>query len=162
MVEVQGCVSLFCEQHPGGPNAIDWLIIVDSVLGILAILVLITVPFALLARRKANRAGPTMTMRFRVGVDETHSVDVAFTQPTERLVVRVDDHQVIDQSFAAGFRLARSVEFSVGSNELHTVTISKTRQRLYGGLNPQQFTATVDGTQVAAAESRYRRAATSR
>lgn len=162
MAGVQGCVSIFCEQHAGGPNGIDWLIIVGSVVGIIAIIVAMTVPLALLERRKADRVGPTMTMSFRVGVDEVHTVEVAFTQPTERLIVRIDDQQVIDQSFAAGFRLARSLEFGVGSREQHTVTITKTRQRLYGGLNPQQFTAIVDGTPVAAGESRFHRAPASR
>ena len=109
--------------------------------------------------RRVNRQWkdkpPTMTMQFNVGSAQKPLVDVAFTQPTERLVVRVDGVELINQGFAAGFRLTRSVEFPVGSSEPHAVRMMKRRELIYGTSKPQQFSAYVDGNLVAEAESSF-------
>lgn len=114
MVDAEACFLNLCDRHSDGPNSTHSLIIVPSLIGVLAIIVAISVPLSRLMARRAKLAGPSMTMHLQVGVTEKHTVDIAFAQSTERVVVRVNDLELFSQSFAAGFRLTRSLEFSVG------------------------------------------------
>ena len=123
-------------------------------LAIVAVIIGAVLLTAHLNRRWAA-AGPTMTMRFQVGTVEMHVVSVAFTQPTERLIIVVDGTEALNQNFSAGLKLTSSVEITVGNEERHAVRVEKKRQRLYGGFNPQQFSASIDDVVVAQGESRF-------
>lgn len=112
-------------------------------------LILLAIPALVVVSRRNRRAAPTMTMRFAVGTDESHLVEVDYTQPAARLVVRIDGREVESVNFSTGFRLTRSWEQTIGVRERHVLRIAKARLRAYGGLRPQTFTAFVDDVPIA-------------
>jgi hypothetical protein len=112
----------------------------------------IGIPSLKRVRRRAQQASPTMTMRFSVGAPP-QQVDIEYTQQTQTLVARVDGEERLKRALSQGFNREDSVEFDVGVNVKHKVRMAVERQRLYGGVSPQQFTATVDGQVVAHGQS---------
>ena len=136
------------------PTGIDILFIVLLCVVLVGIVAAIMIPIGLRLIRFRKTLPPSMSMSFAVGTKEKHSVEIAFRQSAELLTVEVDGVQIIDQSFAAGFKLTRSLEWNVGVGERHAVRLTKTRERLYGGLRPQQFVVTIDGQTISRGESR--------
>jgi hypothetical protein len=151
MVDQQACFLNLCEQHPGGPNATDVLIIVVSVIAIFAIIFAIAIPVSRLLIARAKPGAPSITMVFQVGTNEPHTIAIEYYQSLRSLRVTVDGHSVISRSFTTGLKLTRTIEWTVGNHERHLVQLEKTRQRVYGQFKPQQFVASVDGIVVARA-----------
>ena len=134
----------------------DWVVIIGGFLGILIIIGLLAAVMTFFLNREFNKFPPTMTMRFTVGAGEKHVVDVSYKQLTEYLLMHVDGAEWVNKWFAAGFRLARSIEFTVGFPEEHTLRVTKKRRLVSAWLYPQQFWAYVDGELVSEATSDLR------
>ncbi|MFC5502108.1 hypothetical protein ACFPJ4_07645 [Lysinimonas soli] len=100
---------------------------------------------------RARRLAPKLSMQFEVGQEEPHQVRIDFDQWDNRLKVQIDGVEVLDKYFAAGLRLSRAVELSVGGR--HSLRIEKTRQLIRGSFRPQSFTISVDGLVVARQDS---------
>ncbi|MGO3146075.1 MAG: hypothetical protein ACTIJ6_00185 [Leucobacter sp.] len=94
-----------------------------------------------------------MIMRFVVGTQEQHTVDVSFDKFWGRLSITVDGQSVIDTVRFTSLNTIKTWTFEVGVNEQHAVQIDKHRTVLFAGFRPQPVYAYVDGALVAQASA---------
>ena len=94
--------------------------------------------------------GLDIDFAFEVGDQETHRVAFHWGQLFGRVLVTVDDVEVVQHNRAInlGSGATRKFEFSVGQNEVHAVVIEKTSPRFLGGARKQKCRAFVDGELV--------------
>ena len=90
-----------------------------------------------------------LDFEFEVGETERHNVTFEFDQLWGPLKISVDGKQVVRKLGMFSLRRTSSYEFSVGSGEQHQVRIEKTRKALFGGFQPQECVAYVDGREMA-------------
>lgn len=136
----------------GAPASIPWLVV-----GVFALMAGATLTL-ILAKDPARTGAPTSSgarrpsvhlLEFEVGEHETHAISYRWDQTWGWLTVTVDGSLIARQLVMYSVRLARSMEFEVGTNEKHVIRIEKRRPLVTSFARPQPLTAYVDGVAIA-------------
>lgn len=98
---------------------------------------------------RPGRVATAHTLRFTVGDREKHEVVYTFDQMWGWLTVWVDGRLIVKRFVTMSFRLSSVIEFEVGTQERHRVSIQKTRPLMFAFANPQPIRAYSDGALVA-------------
>ena len=89
-----------------------------------------------------------MQFSFIVGAHEKHQVDFSFDQFIGNLEIKVDGQPVVKDFRMLSLFLTKRYEFTVGTEELHHVTIEKKRKLFLAGFRPQTYRILIDGKLV--------------
>jgi hypothetical protein len=87
--------------------------------------------------------------RFEVGEREKHVVDLEWKQLWATFRITVDGTEVLEESHPFGLKNVRTYQATVGTAEVHTVVVEKTKALIYGGAKKQDFKIRLDGALLA-------------
>ena len=83
-----------------------------------------------------------------VGESEKHQVEFRWRQTWGDAFFSLDGVEVFHERHPFGWKHIRRYALSVGTSEVHCLTVEKTARRIYAGYRKQRFLVFVDGALV--------------
>jgi hypothetical protein len=87
-----------------------------------------------------------MKFTFSVGNNEKHTINFDFNQLWGKLIVKVDNKDIIDtiQMWKTPFSTKEPISFEVGDKEKHKIKIVKNASPIFAGFLPCKYEVYID------------------